>query len=235
MSHAVNDVYTYCAQKLLESPANFADGSFSQASFLLYFVDVLNDFCASTGISKMVFTQPIELGVPEYGTPDALTRVELAFVGAVYIAKKTEEELDGLNYSWRTDTGMPSAWHEDGLPIETLEVYPTPAYNGPQYNVTTSPPGVTGKFNPMDGNLTVVGTQIPAAITYTLSSTIPLVPDSSFPYLCWGVLAKIWRNSDENRDLQRASYADARYREGLNLFKAIMKEACLEEPDAIFV
>jgi hypothetical protein len=217
----------------MEDGANWTDGTFSQANFIEYFVDVLNDFCWRTGISRMVMTQPVELGVSQYATPNNMSDPDACFLGGVYIPKKTQEELDNLQYSWVSASGVPSAWHQDGLPIQTMEVYPNPSYNGPTYGVPTTPPGVTGTFNPADYNLTFVGTQIPPAITYTTASVVPLVPDSAQQFLEWGVIARMLQDSSENRDLPRSAYASARYEQGILLFRAIVLEQELNEVDEL--
>lgn len=76
-----------------------------------------------------------------------------------------------------------------------------------------------------DGNLTLIGTTGLNSITYTLDEIIPVIPDSfAAVYLAYGVLARIFSNDSECKDLQRAYYCQARYMEGVNAAAAISGE-----------
>lgn len=72
-----------------------------------------------------------------------------------------------------------------------------------------------------DMNLTIVGTLGLSTYTFGIDDAIPIVPDSLCPYLVYGVLQRIWSADGETKDMQRATYAQARFTEGINLCAAI--------------
>lgn len=74
---------------------------------------------------------------------------------------------------------------------------------------------------PQDGNLTVVGTKGLVTNVFALDDVIPVVPDSFCPALAYGILARIFSQDGEAKDLQRAQYAQARYSEYANAGAAV--------------
>lgn len=75
-----------------------------------------------------------------------------------------------------------------------------------------------------DGNLTMVGSTGLDSITFSLGQIIPVVPDDACFYLAYGILARLWSQDGENKDLQRSYYALARYNEGVSALSAISGE-----------
>ena len=61
-----------------------------------------------------------------------------------------------------------------------------------------------------------------------LNDYLYLVPESFALYLSYGVLWKLFSADSEAKDMNRAMYASARYREGLNAAASIMTEAVLD-------
>jgi len=75
-----------------------------------------------------------------------------------------------------------------------------------------------------DGNLSIIGTTGLTTITYGLNDTVPVLPDSFCGALAYGILARIFSNDSECKDLQRAYYCQARYSEYINVAAAISGE-----------
>lgn len=222
----VNDVYLYVCAKLME-PAGFQAGTYSQAQFLLLFSDVMLEFCDLTGISKMICTQTCQFSVGTYLIPDRQLRVENAYVSGKYVYHKTQQELDSEDIYWRNRIFFPRGWHEDGLPIKTIEFAPRPNFQGTAYAIDpalNNIPAQLGNWFVSDRNVTTVGAQRPPQTSYSLTDTIPLLPETAVQYLSWGVLAKILDSDSEEKDKQRAIYAGARFYEGVQAFRSMASE-----------
>ena len=229
----VQDTYNVVTKRLLES-GGFQLGLVTDTQFLIYFADVINDFTQIAGISKSIITQSIQFGVSDYIIPDTQLMVEHTFVAGRYLNKTTLEELDNREFSWKNKLDFPTRWHEDGLPIKSIELSPSPNFNGVAYGGTGAPfVSPTADFLPADKNLTTVGLERPVKTTYTLTDTIPILPNCAVQYLAWGILTKIWSDNSEMKDAQRAAYASSRYYEGVQIFKAIMLEAMEEDHDSV--
>lgn len=211
------------------------------------FIDVLNqtigDFLTQTGLCKTIFTQTVSAGVSKYGIPDDVMRVDDAFLSGYYLPQTS---LSGLNNSlrnWRRTQGIPSAWHEDGLPIKTMELAVIPNYNGlyiPGPNEPDPPHAAYGDWwvsaYPAGGGaavvqspqatraLTIVGPQAPTPVA-ELVDPIPLIPDDfALAYLNFGCLARIFLGDNENKDEARGQFCANEYLEGVNLMRAITGE-----------
>jgi hypothetical protein len=93
---------------------------------------------------------------------------------------------------------------------------------GDVYVETTNPGyGVRSNIVPSTGNLSLIGTALPANITNIGPSTyVELVPDSFVQYIKYGILARIWSQDGEFKDSQRSAYAQARYAEGISILSA---------------
>lgn len=78
-------------------------------------------------------------------------------------------------------------------------------------------------------NLTVIGT---ANVSDTTppedDDNVNLIPDSFVHYILYGMLAHVFRQDGELKDLMRANYCDARYQEGINLANAITSPEIME-------
>ena len=130
--------------------------------------------------------------------------------------------------------GNPAQYHEDGVPMKTLELVPTPVWNGTYINgpLEPNPPhSIYDSFSAMGQNarvlrgLSIVGPQQAPAVT-TLGSQIQLIPDDiALAYLPFGVLERIFSSDSENKELQVAAFCGAQYTEGVNLLRAITAEA----------
>jgi hypothetical protein len=219
----VQDVYDVVCRRLGE-PGALSLGLCTTAQFLSYFGETINEFLQETRLSKCIFTQMIRAGFSEYIIPDRQAFVEHAMVNSRMIERTHLEELDLLGFEWRRKPGVPDRWHEDGLPIKTVELVPCPNYTGTPIAGPMPPFGVYDTFGVDDRNLTTVGAQIPTTTAWVLGDTIPYVPASMIQYLGWGVLKRILSGSDELKDAQRSMFCDARLQEGISLCRAIMRD-----------
>lgn len=141
-----------------------------------------------------------------------------------------------------TTTGTAVVWVSGALfDVNWNNYYPPPSITiaGTAYPIqsVTSPTALVLDFTAgnqssvnaqvnigQDGNLSIVGTKGLSSITFTLDQVIPVLADVICPALSYGILARIWSNDGESKDLQRAAYANARYTEFLNLGAAVAGE-----------
>lgn len=243
----VNDIYARVCLKFLEPlPLGLSSGIFTVSDFLDHFASVAPDFYEKSGYVKMVVTQAINFSISQYEVPDQMSHVDNCFVSGRLLRRESLESLNTTVSRWRTATGIPRSYHEDGLPVKTIELYPSPNYQGDAMptsgaDVFQSPETGTyfqvGGFFPKMRNLTLTGSQVPLnddltpKTSWTLTDTITGLPDSAAVYLSWGVLAKMYSDDSEAKDEQRAQYCAARYDEGVSLFKTIVAERGFEDPD----
>jgi hypothetical protein len=222
----VQQVYQTVCFVLLEDNG-FVLGVYSEAQFLRALSIVLLDFCQRAGLYKHIYTQQIEAGTSEYVVPDLVMAPEVAFVGGRLIEKVAEDDLTQSHLDWKQRQDLPQRWHEDGMVPKRVQAFPEPNYTG----AAVAGDGY-GDFQPTGRNLTLVGTAAPSQTAWELEDTLDGVPDSFCHYLAYGVLAQIFGDEAETRDVQRALYCQARYREGLALAQAIAREELLEDERA---
>lgn len=239
----VSEVYKQFLFDALEDPGvGPLLGVFTEAQFLVWFNDTLLDFLKETGLIKRIYTQTVFAGVGQYDLPDDIMRVDDVFLSGRLLPQTTVEALNNNSRNWRRTPGFPSGWYGDEIPIKTIGLGPTPAYNGQyipgsaepdpphaQYDdfyatVETAPTVFTRTSPPVHRGLTVVGPRAPEAVT-SVDDPIPLLPDEfSLGYLVFGIWQRVFSGDNELKDEQRALYCGAQYAEGIALAKAITGE-----------
>lgn len=135
----VSDVYQVVCNRILE-PGGLQLGVLTVDQFLLYFADVLTEFLRDTAISKVLVTQAINFSVGQYLIPERMLRVDNAFTSARFIPKTTADSLDNTSFQWRRKIGPVKVWHDDGLPMQTVELSPAPNWQGALYQTNSTPP-----------------------------------------------------------------------------------------------
>lgn len=214
-------------------------------------IDLVNlmaiDFCQRTCISALIQTQFCQAGVSRYVYPDAMMRVDLAFLAGVLLEPTTVAALNNGTRGWRTQLGLPTRWHADELPIKTVELVLVPNDTGvyvPGPNQPDPPFAQLGSFNIVldsvtytpdkSRDVTLIGPQMPATVSAT---TDPLcfgtvgIPTSLIPqdivlgYFESGVMARILSSDNELKSDSTAAWFSEQYAEGVAIFAAIMGEA----------
>ncbi len=241
----VQSVYYRVCTRFLE-PVGLQSGIFTLNDFLNHFTTVIEDFMERTGCIKIIMTGAVHFFISVYQVPDQISHADNMFISGRLLRRTSLEDLDNGIYQWSKKSGIPVSYHEDGLPIKKIEVYPKPNYEGQA--IPTQGPGViqppetddymiVGKFHPTWRDFTLVGSQVPldsdfhVKAVWTLDDDIGDLPDSAIPYLAWGVLGKMYGDDSEAKDEQRAKYCVSRYEEGVSIFRAITAERCFNDPD----
>lgn len=235
------DLYVQLCYDLCE-PGGLQLGILTDDDFIRYLNLTVLDFCNTTGIFRRIFTQTVSAGVSQYTIPDDILRVDMAFLQGNWLPRSTAGGIANAIRDWRRKLGVPVCFHEDSLPIKTLELAPSPNYNGQfipgasepdpphaQYDsfsaVVFLPPNpllpVT-QTPPQHRGLSVIGPWYPAGAT--MDCEIDAFPDDLFVYILYGILERVFSSDSELRDLQRAAWAHASYQEGVSLCRAITGE-----------
>lgn len=127
----VNEVYREVCDALCEPlPNGLSTGIFTVAQFLNEFAEIVDDFCQHTNLDRKLINIEISSGTASYTVPDNVTHILQAFFNDRRIHRATGESLDAHGHEWRAYTGTPRRWHEDRLPIKTVELSPTPDADG---------------------------------------------------------------------------------------------------------
>jgi len=194
------------------------------------FFDLLNltilDFNTQTAMVKGAFTQQILSNVGRYTIPDELTRVDQVYVAGRLVSPAQVADLNTLIRNWRRAApGIPTLYHEDELPIRTLELVVAPNYSGVAITGGSAPGFyVAGQSPAVHRNLTLVGPLKPAIVGGP-EEDIPIPADDAITgYLGFGVLERVFSSDSELQDQQRALYCGAQYREGVLALQAMMGE-----------
>lgn len=127
----VNDVYREVCDVLLESlPTGLSLGVYTEEQFLGDFREVLWDFLKRSGLVRALINLEIVSGQSQYVAPDCLIDAQEAMQDSFYLSRTTALEMDNLENGWRLASGRPKRWHEDRLPVKTMEVQPKPDRDG---------------------------------------------------------------------------------------------------------
>lgn len=134
----VRDVYSRVTSVLLE-PDQLTTGAYTDAQFLLDLWQVTGDFAQRTGMVRSLVNLPVTAATASVGYPDYAMDVQEVFFDDRFLRRESGFSLDNLERQWRTRTApYPERWHEDRLPIKTIQVQPIPTRDG--YAVATSAP-----------------------------------------------------------------------------------------------
>ncbi len=164
----------------------------------------------------------------------------MAFLQGNWLPRSTSGGIANAIRNWRITLGLPLCYHEDEIPIKTLETAPTPNYNGSYIFGANEPDPIHGQYDefsafvyadpvtivtqspPEHRGLTVIGPTYPTEIF--LDCELDGALDDFAPYLLFGVLARIFGSDSELADQQRAAYCAAQFSEGVNLAREITGE-----------
>ena len=207
------------------------------------FYDLLNlsllDFFTRGELFKRIYTQSILAGQAVYTVPDDILTVEDVFVGGKWLPRATQAELNNKLRDWRRKPGSPQYFYEDGLPIKSIGLAPTPDQNSESiiganwpnapfaiydsFSATVSLPTGPALQNPAQHRgLSIVGTQAATTQVAALGTTLPLIPDEfALAYLCFALEERIFSSDSELKNQQAALYCQAQWREALGVCEAI--------------
>ena len=207
------------------------------------FFDLLNlsllDFFTRGELFKRIYTQSILAGQGVYPVPDGILTVEDVFVGGKWIPRATQAELNNKLRDWRRKPGTPQYFYEDGLPIKSIGLAPTPDQNSESiiganwpnapfaiydsFSATVSTIGGPVLQNPAQHRgLSIVGTQAATTQVSALTDPLPLIPDEfALAYLIFSIEERIFSSDCELKNQQAELYCQAQWRECLGVCEAI--------------
>lgn len=216
---SVQDVYDMVAEKLMEDSGLSLMSS--EQEFLRMFGETIVEFMSLSKAWKVVYTQMVRAGIDKYIIPEEQIEVDEAFIDGRLLDKESQKVLNLLRLDWRKELDVPRVWYMDGLPVNTIGLYPNPNYTGTEIQGDKEPFGHFDTLDVGDRNLSTIGTKAEISSSWSLLDYIPYLPDSAAQYLAWGVLKRILSGDRELRDNQRALYCEARFQEGIYLFQEI--------------
>ena len=126
----VQQVYSRVSETLLE-PNGLVLGLYTEAQFLLDVWQVVGDFMQRTGLMRFLINLRCVAANTAIGYPDYAFDVQEVLYDDRYLRRESGTSLDNLQRNWRNETSSrPERWHEDRLPVKTIQVQPTPTITG---------------------------------------------------------------------------------------------------------
>lgn len=187
---------------------------YTEHDFLDDLLSACRVFLQETGIIKNVYNYEITSGTGTYTLGEDVSKIDEVFVDKRHLQKSSGFFMDNYEREWGTESDFPQKWRTDQIDDGTVEISPTPNFNGATLPDQT-------------GNLKVIASQVPTQTSLSMSDNIPLMPDSMATYLKFAVLEVIFSMDGEGKDMARADYCRARVDECIGLFKAVMEEEAL--------
>lgn len=246
-------LYGRFCHSLLEGGSALTLGLWTEAQFLDLYASKATDFLNQTGIIQRVWIGLAELGVPKYTLPDWAVEPLHVFYNERALTRTALGSAEEMNPGWMGDLSGPQAWRNDKVGVREIEVLPPPNREGRQItdpsgvtrvdevDAAEAQPSafygdISGEpervFYGTDGgpiyisrsNLAVIATASLADSSAPESGdSVALIPDSFVHYVLYGMLATVFSQDGELKDVMRAQYCEARYKEGINIAKAIME------------
>lgn len=176
---------------------------FSIDEMLGYFADVQNAFLVA--VRPVYDTSVVAFAMASgrvYDQPDLALRIERIAIAGQTLKNVSSVELDLQDPTWRSQTepNTPTAWHQDEVNTGRFGFKPAPQVGG---NADV--------WHSVRGPSSVV-------LTDTL-----VVPEIFAHILKYGILARCYSKDGEQRDPQRADYADKRFQFGIMLADKFME------------
>jgi hypothetical protein len=223
MATTIQSLVDRVSNDLLEpNPPGLLTGLITQQQILDYISLAITEFLRDSGLIQTIATQQITAGVSQYQIPDQITDARYVFMDGRIIEQVDLSSSYVLGH-WQKN-GVPKAYHQDGLPLKTLELVPPPT--------TTGAAAIAGSFQPGGRNLTLVGTSLASKEQWLIGDNLDTIPDTFTGYIIFGVLFKIFSADGECKDQQRAMYAKARWDEGILISRSILLELYGESAEA---
>lgn len=223
------EIYNLICYDLLEDHG-LSLGTLTDKQFLDHLNATVIDFLKETRLIKYIYTQQVVEGISRYTVPEDIMDVDDAFVAGILIGRETVASLNANQRTWRSKPDQPRFWHEDQLPLKTIELAPSPNYTG--MAITSDGYGdfsaeVSGPLTvsaAVHRGLTIVGPAKPELMR-AIAEDIPLIPDDFCrAYLAFGVEERIFSADSELKDLQAALFCKAVYQEGISMCKSIFSQ-----------
>lgn len=126
----VQQIYDRVSETLLE-PNGLVLELYTEEQFLLDMWQVVGDFMQRTGLMRFLINLRCVAANTSIGYPDYAFDVQEVLYDDRYLRRESGTSLDNLQRNWRNETSSrPERWHEDRLPIKTIQVQPTPTITG---------------------------------------------------------------------------------------------------------
>lgn len=155
----VRQVYDRVVDVLLE-PNGLTLDLYTDEQFLLDVWQVVGDFMQRAGLVRCLVNLRVVAGQSEIGYPDYAMDVQDVMFDDRYLRRESGGSLDNREWQWRNQTAVrPERWHEDWLPVKTVQANPAPTMTGGLVDVTSAFYGCISSTN--DENTLSISTYAP--------------------------------------------------------------------------
>jgi hypothetical protein len=145
-----DNIYNSCSNILLE-PGGLQLGLFTRDQFNSLANEVLIDFMGKTQAIQRIVNVPIVLGTAAYPKPSQLGELRTVLAAQTYLHETSGDFLDNSNAFWHGEVEQPTMYREDEIPIQQVELSPTPNVTGDTVRTNTAGYGVIAAVsNPVD-------------------------------------------------------------------------------------
>ncbi len=156
----VREVYDRVVAVLLE-PDGLTLGIYTDEQFLLDLWQVVGDFMQRAGMMRQLINLRVVAAQREIGYPDYAMDVQEVLFDDRFLRRESGYSLDNREWKWRTtSSSRPERWHEDRLPVKTIQLNPTPTITGGTVEVSAA----------LYGTISATGGET----TFSLSTATPL-------------------------------------------------------------
>jgi hypothetical protein len=178
---------------------DFNFGLWTAAEIMGYINYALGCFLNDTGVVITDNTITASIGTSLYTRPTNAADIDRISFNGKRLRRVSSFDLASRDYKWRSRSGIPQFYHEDGIQISSFELDKMP----------TSP-----------GAIRIFADLLPSEVTNT-TDVFPM-PDCWEPYIRWETISFCLQKDGEAQDLPRAEWAHNKYLFGVSLAQRIV-------------
>jgi hypothetical protein len=189
----IQQVLNKVALDLMESNSTFPSGLWTRSEVIGYINYAVENFINNTGVIVSDNTIHSEVGVSVYTRPSDTGDVDRISFEGKRCRRVSNFDLMTMNPNWRSSTGTPRYYHEDGVDIDEFELDKKPT--------RIADIRVFGDY---------LHTNLDSSDISDLSVVIG-IPDAWVPAIQWEVLSFCYSKDGESQDLPRSIWAHNKY------------------------
>lgn len=199
MTILVSEFLTKIAYDLQETDNTFSSGLWTPSEVIDYLNYAQGCFINDTGVVVSDNTILSVIGDRDYTRPTNAGDIDRIAFNGKRVRRVSSFDLMSKDPAWRSRSGIPQFYHEDGLTITSFEF---------------------DKMPTKVGNIRIFADMLHADITSTSEALV--VPDCWEPYIRWEVISFCLQKDGESQDLDRADWAHKKYLFGVKLAQRIV-------------
>jgi hypothetical protein len=194
MAITAQQILDKMAFDLQETSRSFGTGLWTQGEIFGYINYAISQFINDTGVVMSDNTITASIGTRNYDKPSDAGDIDRISFDGKRVRRVSLFDLTSRDPGWRSRSGTPQYYHEDGLGIISFEFNKNPT---------------------KAGSIRIFADLLHLDVS-SLSDTID-IPDCWEPYIRWEALAYALQKDGEAQDLDRAAWAHKKYLFGVGL------------------